>query len=114
MVITSSSQQAVLNISPLRRDSSYFAYIVTNSIGCVPLHEENAEKKAISPPPPPKYPTKQNNIKTTNQTPENKQAVFLIENPQSLSGLKNQLILSRAHMWFGVIKLFVCHRVPYL
>lgn len=43
MVITSSPQQAVLNISSLFKDSSYFAYIVTNSIGCVHLHEENAE-----------------------------------------------------------------------
>lgn len=43
MVITSFSQQAVLNVSSLFKDSSYFAYIVTNSIGCVHLHEENAE-----------------------------------------------------------------------
>lgn len=41
---SSPSQQTVLNISSLVKDSSYFAYIVTNSIGCVHVLEENRHR----------------------------------------------------------------------
>lgn len=87
MVITSSSQQAVLNISSLFKDSSYFAYIVTNRIGCVHLHEENAETE----------PTFFYFLKTKKTRTDWTKKIFLIENAQILSGLKDHLILSEAH-----------------
>lgn len=77
MVITSFSQQAVLNISSSFKDSGYFAYIVANSIGCFHLHEANIEIEL-------KFLIK-------------KKKVFLTENPQIIFTLKDHLILSEAH-----------------
>lgn len=77
MVITSFSQQAVLNISSLFKDSGYFAYIVANSIECFHLHEANIE------------------IETTFLIKKKK--VLLTENPQIIFTLKDHLILSEAH-----------------
>lgn len=83
----------VLNISSLVKDSSYFAYIVTNSIGCVHLLEENTETEC-----------------TFSDFEKLTKSNWKLPN----SGLQDQLFLSKVHNRVVVWQLFVCCRVPFL